>query len=577
MRDGDGTVRRIGSGTASVWILRVLVVGVVAAVWFLPPIDTSSRQGDTASISTYDAAMQLSREGDLRTVETITVQMPPGKRGIFKIFDTDDPRRRDVDHPVQVDSVTRDGQPETYVHTDGPAGTDTIRIGRESVYLEPGPHTYVIDSSTVDVFEPGDPGETWWWWDVVGSGWQMPMAQVQVSAELPAVPLRAECVQGEDEACDAVIDGTTMTVTTGPLAPYTPVTVRLAFDADDVAAPIGASTGYLWWSLAAALVAVAVAVALWWPTRERAPGFPVLFEPPFMVPPALGVRVLDEADSDADLQATLFDLAERGVLQLRASDDVWIIEVVQPLEQEHLHAAESAMLKGLGLWKVGDVFTVNSTESSGRAVAAARGALRANVSTSAVSYLRSAPTGVALRLLGWLALGATLFLGGRYFFSNGRVSWPLLVGAATFTAAAAGVMLRRGATTVRTPEGRDLWSRTGGFARFLTTDSAESRFDAAAHMDWYPRYLAWAVALGSAEEWAQRYEAQGVQVPEVPWVVWTGTGHRFHAGSMNRSFDGAIASATSAYAAAEAARSASSGGGGFSGGSGGGGGGGGSW
>lgn len=61
MRDGDGTVRRIGSGTASVWILRVLVVGVVAAVWFLPPIDTSSRQGDTASISTYDAAMQLSR------------------------------------------------------------------------------------------------------------------------------------------------------------------------------------------------------------------------------------------------------------------------------------------------------------------------------------------------------------------------------------------------------------------------------------------------------------------------------------------------------------------------------------
>jgi uncharacterized membrane protein len=132
---------------------------------------------------------------------------------------------------------------------------------------------------------------------------------------------------------------------------------------------------------------------------------------------------------------------------------------------------------------------------------------------------------------------------------------------------------------VRTPEGRDLWSRTGGFARFLTTDSSESRFDAAAHLDWYPRYLAWAVALGSADEWARRYEAQGVEVPDVPWVVWTGTGTRFHAGAMNRSFDGAIASATSAYAAAEAARASASGGGGggFSGGSGGGGGGGGSW
>jgi hypothetical protein len=559
--------------------VRLLVVGVVAAVWFLPPIDTSTQQLDTASITTYDAAMELSREGDLRSVETVVVQMPPGKRGIFRIFDTDDPRREGVEHPVDVRSVTRDGQPEAYIHEGGPAGTDTIRIGRASVYLDQGEHTYVIDSSTTDVFEPGQPGETLWWWDVVGSGWQMPMSRVVVTAQLPAVPLRAECVQGEDDPCEAVIDGTTMTVTTGPLSPYTPVTVRVAFDADDVATPIGSSNGYLWWSLAAALVAVAVAAALAWPTRERAPGFPVLFEPPFLVPPALGVRVLDEADSDADLQATLFDLAERGVLRLRGGDEAWYVEVVQPLEQEQLHAGEAAMLRSLDLDAVGDVFVVGNTEASGRAVATARSSLRANVSASAAAYLRPAPSGVALKALGWLALLLTLFLGGRYFFSQGRVNLPLLVGAAAFTVAAAGVMLHKGATTVRTPEGRDLWSRTGGFARFLTTDSSESRFDAAAHLDWYPRYLAWAVALGSADEWARRYEAQGVEVPDVPWVVWTGTGTRFHAGAMNRSFDGAIASATSAYAAAEAARASASGGGGggFSGGSGGGGGGGGSW
>jgi uncharacterized membrane protein len=96
-------------------------------------------------------------------------------------------------------------------------------------------------------------------------------------------------------------------------------------------------------------------------------------------------------------------------------------------------------------------------------------------------------------------------------------------------------------------------------------------------MDWYPRYLAWAVALGSADEWAGRYEAQGVTVPDVPWIVWTGSGTRFSAGSMSRSFDGAIASASAAYAASQAAQASSSGGGGFSGGSGGGGGGGGSW
>ena len=131
--------------------------------------------------------------------------------------------------------------------------------------------------------------------------------------------------------------------------------------------------------------------------------------------------------------------------------------------------------------------------------------------------------------------------------------------------------------TVHTADGRDLWTRAGGFARFLTTDSSESRFDAAAHMDWYPRYLAWAVALGVADQWAQRYEAQGVSLPAVPWIYWYGIG-AFHMGSMTTSFDAAISSATSAYAASQVSSAASSlGGGGFGGGSGGGGGGGGSW
>jgi uncharacterized membrane protein len=137
-----------------------------------------------------------------------------------------------------------------------------------------------------------------------------------------------------------------------------------------------------------------------------------------------------------------------------------------------------------------------------------------------------------------------------------------------------GMLFDPGVRTTRTAEGRDLWSRTGGFARFLTTDSSEARFDAAAHLDWYPRYLAWAVVLGVGEEWARRYQAQGVDVPAVPWLLWTGTGTaHLSADSMNRSFDSAIASASAAYAASQA----SSSGGGFSGGSGGGGGGGGSW
>ena len=89
----------------------------------------------------------------------------------------------------------------------------------------------------------------------------------------------------------------------------------------------------------------------------------MLFEPPFMVPPALGVRVLDEKDSEADLQATLFDLAERGVLHLRGGDESWYVELVQPPEGEQLHPLESGLLNSLGLHQIGDTFVVASTES----------------------------------------------------------------------------------------------------------------------------------------------------------------------------------------------------------------------
>lgn len=566
---------------ALAWTARIALLLGVAAVWWFPPIPEQNTE--TATITSYDAQMDLSREGQLVTVETIAVDLPSGKRGIFRIFDTESPRRPNVDHPVQVEVVERDGQPEPYTERDGAQGTTTIRIGVADRFLPAGEQTYRIVSSTVDVLEPGeDDGETLWWWDVVGSGWQMPMASSSVVVSLPAEPLRAECVIGDgDEPCTASVEGTSLRVSTGPLEPFTPVTVRVAFDADDVAPPVeGAIDPDLVASLLAAAVAVAVAGGLWAATRERAPGFPVLFEPPFMVPPALGVKVLDEEHADADLQATLFDLAERGVLRLRGADgDTWYVEVVQALEAEHLHPLEQRLLADLGLSAVGDVFVVAPTEGSGRTVASARTSLRAQVDQAAGGYLSASLPGMVGRALGWICVGATVLMVGRYFIDDGWVRWPLLAGTSAFAVAAMGLLTTHGVTTRRTNEGRDLWSRTGGFARFMTTDSSESRFDAAAHLDWYPRYLAWAVALGVGDEWARRYEAQGVAVPEVPWIVWTGTGtgQRFSPSSINRSFDSAIVSAAATYAAAEAARSSSGGGGGFSGGSGGGGGGGGSW
>ena len=104
------------------------------------------------------------------------------------------------------------------------------------------------------MLEPGEPGEGLWWWGGVGAGWHMPIGAPSVVVTLPAEPLRAECVLGDDVPCTASVEGTSLRVTTGPLEPFTPVTVRVAFDADDVAAPIpAAADSDLWWSLVAGL------------------------------------------------------------------------------------------------------------------------------------------------------------------------------------------------------------------------------------------------------------------------------------------------------------------------------------
>lgn len=550
---------------------------MVLVAGFVPPIDTTERSTDTARISAYDAQMSISEHGNMALDERIRVRFPTGKRGIFRIFDTADPRRDGIDHPVRDVTVERNEQPEPFTWVDSASGTETIRIGQEAVFLDAGEHTYRIRSRTVDVLEPGDDGQVVWWWDVIGGGWQMPMDSTRVDVDLPAEPVSVECVMGEgdDTPCDTSLEGTRLTVATGPIDPFTPVTVRVAFAPGVLPeAPAGDSALVtIVLSVLAAALAAGLAVWLIRSTRESPPGFPVLFEPPPGVGPAVGVRVLEERHSADDLQATLYRLAEAGVLRLEGDDDHWTVHLVADLSVASIDPIGASVLRSLGLWHPGSTFTISKSASSGETVSKARSALRREVTSASRGYLRGSGHGVVAMVLGWLSVAGLVALVAAYVLADsGWRPWPLIAGLATFAFFSAGMMIDRGVLTKRTEVGRDVWSRAGGFARFLTTDSSESRFEAAKHLDWYPRYLPWALALGVADAWARRFESQGVELPVVPWIAWHGTG-AFSAARMSDSFNSAITSATAAYAASQA----SSGGGGFSGGSGGGGGGGGSW
>ncbi|MEX0766905.1 MAG: DUF2207 domain-containing protein [Microthrixaceae bacterium] len=574
------------------WVFRVLLLLGLLAVIFLPPFPRSGEgEKETATITNYETSMLLTRDGTLSSEEIITTEMPPNKRGIFRIFDTADPRREGIEHPVSIESISRDGLQEPYEIVPGALGTKTARIGDSKVFLTPGKHTYRIISRTSQVLEPGKKGETLWWWDVVGQGWKMPMQSVSITAQLPTRPERAECVQGKDTPCTASIEGTSLRIQTGPLDPFTAVTVRVSFPSNALPVPSAGTSSTvsvaltLALSLFTGLLAAGLGLYLISKTREAEPGFPVLFEPPDGIFPALGVRVLDERDSSEDLQATLFDLAERGLLQLAGDDDQWTVTMtVDPatfsdpatLTGVSLQPAESSMLLAMGLGAQGSSFEVSKSKGSGEQISAARKALRAEVGQATTPYLNRSTQGLLAMIFGWLALLGSFFLIFRYFFGDPNSSpvWPVLIGLGVFTLVVLGMMFDPGVLSTRTEVGRQVWSRTGGFARFLTTDSSESRFEAAKHLDWYPKYLPWAVALGSADDWAQRYEAQGLETPQVPWILWAGTSRNYSMNDMNASFNSAIAGASAAYAASQAS---SGGGGGFSGGSGGGGGGGGSW
>jgi len=559
----------------------LFVAGITVALVQCDPFPLGGQTDQEVSrIESFRVDAVVGAEGRLELTETIVVNFPIARRGIFRIFDTQNPRDRRVEHPIEELSVRRDGEPDNWTWVDSAPGTETARIGRETVFLNPGTYTYELFSRTRDVLEDSDdPDVTWWWWDVIGSGWLMPIAQADIRVTLPAEPQSVECVVGEDMNCSPSVEGTELTLEVGPLSPNEPVTLRVGMPSDQVPSNSPGPDRTLPLSVGAGLLGALLGFLGWRATKERSPGFPVLYEPPAGIRPAVGVRVLDERASPDELQATLFDLGERGVLTIDGSGESWRVDLVADPRQHACEQWEVNMLGAMGLWGPGNSFTVARTETAGRMVNKAKGVVTSGASVASGPYLHPSGIGVAVRFFAWAGLVGLVVALGFQLFAGAFVPLPLLVGVAAFAVAGSITATDPGSATVRTTAGRDVWSRVGGFARFLSTESSESRFDAAAHLDWYPRYLPWALALGVGDEWTKRYEAQGVDPPSPPYVVGWGYGYGVgRTGSfsgMNSSFNSAIAGASAAYAAAQA--KSSGGGGGFSGGSGGGGGGGGSW
>jgi hypothetical protein len=575
--------------------LVVTIVGllVLAGVVACGAIDFSSggEANETARIDTYLADFTLKADGKLLVTEDLTVSFPVERHGIFRFFDTRDPnfpKHRLIPTDIR---VTRGGSPEPFtVLEQGRGRYRNIKIGSADT-LVTGTQEYRISYTVEGALTRGfDGARSQFYWDLIPSGWLMPITRSELTLHLPADAQNLRCAigLGAGRPCSAEGEGTReVTVKTGALAPHTPVTVKVD---QDIATPpantlpwdakydpvLGTHPVLLGVVLVASVLLGGAGTALSQSTKEKDPAFPLMYAPPDGVGPAQAAYILTEKVEDEAFVATMMYAAEKGAVQLNQDGKTWTITGTgDAAAWAKVDGVTQLAGESLGVVGSGTSFTASpKSVSAGEKLKSVLSEFKANTKGWARTSGLMAMSGLGgfgcfVLLAVW---GLTIWLGAFNPFDMSALG--LVPGA--FAVFGLGVGMA-GAGTKRTPAGRDLWSRVGGFKRILSTPSSVDRFDFSGRKDLYTAYLPWAVAFDCADEWAKKYRVETGEEPPVPayFVGYTGDHTGNYVSSMVNSFDSAVSSAISSYNATQT--SSSGGGGGFSGGGGGGGGGGGSW
>jgi uncharacterized membrane protein YgcG len=591
--------------TWHVGILTILaalatVLGILWPAMSYAGYQASDGGPDPVRITAYDVDLTVHKDGSLDAVEWITADFPFGRHGIFRFFDVADAgaHGRIVPHDIE---ITLDGA-DVPVAMSWERGRRyrVARIGDSDSLVSPGSHTYKIAYSVDGVLTSGGTSGQGSWagaddrsvfsWDVVPGGWQMAMDGATADIHLPAKPELPQCVG--NTTCEAAVDGNTIHLTIGAMAPHTPVSLRTGLDLSTpdrttVPWPV-AFDGVLGRSLPVALglgLLGLFAVALGWlsaaPTREKPPGFPVMYEPPNGLGPVQVAYISNETVPSNAVSATLLDLAERRLVELvpiePANPDAgWKVTGLADAQAwTKVDPVARAVGRALGVDVVGGTFYSQKSATVGKLLLD----LNSDVAHEARSWgigsglLTRTPVVPFLRVL----LVLCVVVAGLVIWLNPVGVSLLALPFAAFVIGVVGVA-QTASTTHRTATGREMWSRAGGFRRLLATQSAETRFDFSARKDLYTAFIPYAVALGCAEAWARKYEAEtGTPAPMPGWypVTMMGSSSYSSVGNPIAGFESSLDSAISAYQATQS--HSSGGGGGFSGGGGFGGGGGGSW
>ncbi len=543
-------------------------------------------------VTDFDVLIEVQKSGDILVTETIAVNAEGDaiRRGIFR----DLPRyhlkgARKLPYYYDIWKVSRNGEREYYlVELDGNAFR--IRIGEADVFLNPGPHQYVIAymvRNQVRYF--GDHDEVYW--NATGNYWSFPIDRARVRVKLPegadATQLAAYTgSQGATERDYAYRfeDETHLFDATRPLAPGEGLTIAVGFAKGVVDPPSAADTFGEWWTANAALVILGAAAlligalyAFLWRRIGRDPAkgpvFP-RYEPPAGLSPAAVHQIYYRgAKGYTALTASLINLGVKKRLRIDTKKKETVLT--------RLADGDAAALADFETRLEADLFGSAQEVSFGGKYNAAVTTAYTQLS-KALSRLYGAPYFKWNR--GFLLLGVLLSVGATVLAVKFVIAWTLLhtlfAGALIVMAIAAAYFLPAPTTT-----GQDTRTEIEGFRLYLETaeklqlNAVEIGSDATPPMtiERYERFLPYAVALGVEKPWTEHFEKLMPKEAADYQPYWS-TSHHGGGRSLS-SVNSALVSGLSSGVASSMPQSSSSSGssGGGSSGGGGGGGGGGGW
>lgn len=287
---------------------------------------------DDESIRSFDVRLAVQSDGDLVVTERIAYDFGGNDRhGIERSIPTR--RAHDQTHdrvyPVSGVRVTSpSGAPaDVEVNEDGDA--TVLRIGDRDEKVT-GRQTYDLTYRVDAVVDPSTNGSVLRW-NVIGTGWNVPIDHASVSVTGPAAPTATACVAGRAGSTVACSGDLRDGVTAAGLTAHEGITVAATFPPGSLrpAAPVLDETFSFPHAFQVggvrAPVALALLALLGWPLvllRRRTRRHPAPIDPspqrtpPDDLPPALLAFLVNGASGDEAVPATLLDLAARGVLQI---------------------------------------------------------------------------------------------------------------------------------------------------------------------------------------------------------------------------------------------------------------------